>query len=144
TLEMTIIPINVTNVTLTSTDDTICEGTPVTFTANPTNGGTDPTYAWTINNVPVNGNDTSFLSSTTMANGDVIGVTLTSNTPCSLPSNTTYTINVTPTPVPAVSQTSFPASVCVGDILNFSATGTNGGPAPTYQWYVNGNMINGA
>jgi len=144
TLQMTIIPINVTAVSLTSTDDTICEGAPVTFTANPTNGGTDPVYAWTINNNPVAGNDTSFLSSTTMANGDVVGVTLTSDIACSLPSNTTYTINVTPTPVPAVSQTSFPASVCVGDVLNFTASGVNGGTAPTYQWYVNGNLINGA
>jgi gliding motility-associated-like protein len=144
TLEMTIIPINVTNVALTSTDDTICEGAPVTFTANPTNGGADPTYAWTINGNAVNGNDTSFLSSTTMANGDVVGVSLTSDIACSLPSNTTYTIYVTPTPVPQVSQSSFPASVCVGDVLNFSASGTNGGTAPAYQWYVNGNIVNGA
>ena len=144
TLEMTILPIIVTTISLASTDDTICDGSPVTFTASGTNGGTDPVYAWTINNNPVAGNDTNFLSSTTMTDGSVIGVTMTSDLPCSLPSNTTYTIYVTPTPVPQVSQSSFPPSVCVGDVLNFTATGVNGGTAPAYQWYVNGILINGA
>ena len=144
TLEMTILPIIATNVGLVSTDDTICDGSPVTFTANPTGGGTDPSYAWTIDGNAVPGNDTSFLSSTTMTNGAVVGVTMTSDLPCSSPASTTYTIYVTPNPVPSITQTSSPPSVCQGDVLNFTATGVNGGTAPAYQWYVNGTAVPGA
>jgi len=143
TLEMTILPIIPTNVGLTSTDDTICDGSPVTFTANPTGGGTDPSYAWTINGSAVPGNDTSFMTSTTMTDGAIVGVTMTSDLPCSSPANTTYTIHVTPTPVPSI-QTTVPAAVCAGDVQSFTATGVNGGTAPAYQWYVNGNPVPGA
>ncbi|MEO8086541.1 MAG: PKD domain-containing protein [Bacteroidota bacterium] len=144
TLEMTILPIIPTTVGLTATDDTICAGTSVTFTASPTGGGPDPAYSWTINGSAVPGNDTSFLASTTMNDGDIVGVTMTSTLPCSVPANTTYTIFVTPTPVPGITQVSAPPSVCAGDVLNFTATGVNGGPTPTYQWFVNGNPVAGA
>jgi gliding motility-associated-like protein len=144
TLEMTILPIIPTSVSLASTDDTICDGSPVTFTASPTGGGSDPVYAWTINGSAVGGNDTSFLSSTTMTNGAVVGVTMTSDLPCSSPANTTYTIYVTPNPVPSITQTSSPPSVCAGDPFTFVATGVNGGTAPAYQWYVNGSPVPGA
>lgn len=144
TLQMTILPIIPTNVGLTSTDDTICDGSPVTFTANPTGGGTDPVYAWTINGNAVGGNDTSFLSSTTMTNGAIVGVTMTSDLPCSSPATTTYTIFVTPNPVPSITQSSSPPSVCVGDVLTFTANGLNGGTAPVYQWYVNNVAVAGA
>jgi gliding motility-associated-like protein len=34
--------------------------------------------------------------------------------------------------------------VCAGDILNFQASGLNGGTAPTWQWYVNNVAVGGA
>ena len=144
TLEMTILPIIPTTVSLTSTDDTICDGSPVTFTASPAGGGPDPIYAWTINGSAVGGNDTSFLTSSSMTDGAIVGVTMTSTLPCSSPASTTYTIFVTPNPIPGITQSSFPPSVCAGDVLNFTAVGVNGGPNPSYQWYVNGNAVPGA
>ncbi len=144
TLQMTILPIIPTNVSLTATDDTICDGSPVTFNASAVGGGADPVYAWTINGVAVAGNDTSFLTSSTMTDGAVIGVTMTSVLPCSSPASTSYTIFVTPNPVPSISQSSSPPSVCAGDVINFTAVGVNGGPGPVYQWYVNGAAVPGA
>jgi gliding motility-associated-like protein len=79
-----------------------------------------------------------------MTDGAIVGVTMTSTLPCSSPASTTYTIFVTPNPVPSITQSSFPPSVCAGDVLNFTAVGVNGGPNPSYQWYVNGNAVPGA
>ncbi len=138
TLEMTILPLVPTTVSLASTDDTICSGTPVTFTASPTGGGTDPTYQWTIAGSSVAGNDTSFLTSATLNDGDVIAVTMTSDLPCSAPSSTNFTISVLPTPLPSISQSSSPASVCAGDTLFFTSASVNGGTTPVYEWFVNG------
>ena len=60
---------------------TITAGTNITFTATISNGGSTPAYQWKLNGNDVGGN-TSTYSNSTLANGDVITCTLTSNAPC--------------------------------------------------------------
>jgi hypothetical protein len=55
----------------------ICPGTSVTFTANPTNGGT-PVYQWKRNGTNVGTNSATY-TNPTLANGDVITVTMTTS-----------------------------------------------------------------
>lgn len=124
----------------------ICAGTSVTFTAATTNGGPSPTYAWTKNGNPVGGNTTTYTDNT-LASGDIISCTLTSNATCAVPATITsnaITMIVNPVLTPSATITVTPGNViCSGTTTTFTATTTNGGPSPVYQWFVNGNPVPG-
>jgi gliding motility-associated-like protein len=59
----------------------ICDGTLVTFTAMPTNGGTNPIYQWLLdgNNT---GNGNSTFTSSALKNGDIVACAITASTTC--------------------------------------------------------------
>ncbi|MBZ0097664.1 MAG: T9SS type A sorting domain-containing protein, partial [Taibaiella sp.] len=125
-------------------DDTICDGTNVTFIATPANGGTTPIYQWQINGANVGTNNTSY-SSPFMIDGDVVRVIMTSSELClTKPDDTsnTITMKVNPNLTPDVTITVSPNdTICVGTSVTFTATPVNGGTAPVYQWRVNGSNV---
>jgi hypothetical protein len=127
-----------------NTGDTICAGIPVTFTATPTIGGTAPAYQWKNNGVNVGTNSATY-SSSTLANGDVISVVLTSNSSCAAVStamSTSGAITVVPNVTPAISTNGASTLVlCAGASHTFTSSSTAGGPTPAYQWYRNGTAI---
>ncbi|MBL7889341.1 MAG: PKD domain-containing protein, partial [Bacteroidia bacterium] len=128
------------SVSIVSTGTTICAGDAVTFTATPTNGGTTPSYQWQVNGANAGTNSTTFTSST-LANGDVVTVIMTSSDACASPATATsnsITITVQSSVVPSVSIVSSGSTICAGDAVTFTATPTNGGSTPSYQWQVNG------
>lgn len=87
---------------------TICSGEQLTLTATPVNGGTSPTYSWTVNGNPA-GNGTATFTSSSLANGDQIAVTMTSNQACASPAtatSSTYTAVVGSGPVISTSSNS--------------------------------------
>jgi (2Fe-2S) ferredoxin len=133
------------SVSITASSTSICSGGSVTFTATPTNGGTTPTYQWMINGVNVAGQTASTFVSSTLANGNVVSVMMTSNDPCANPITVTSNlITITTTSVtPSVSITSSTTSICSGGSVTFTATPTNGGTTPTYQWMINGVNVAG-
>ncbi len=122
----------------TGVGDTVCAGNMITFTATPVNGGTSPTYQWTVNGAPTGTSNTySYLP----ANGDIIGVAMTSSLPCAVPPLTSseLTISVLPNEMPSITSVASPGNVvCQGTTVTYSAAITYGGSAPAYQWYVNG------
>jgi len=124
-----------------SASGAICSGTSVTFTANITNGGSSPTYQWFVNGSPV-GNNSSTYTNSTLANGDVVTCTLSSNAPCISVSNATsngITMLVNQSVTPTVTITCNPQMpVCSTQPVTFTATITNGGSNPSYQWKKNG------
>jgi len=126
-----------------SSSSPLCAGTSVTFTATPTHGGSAPAYQWKVNggNVGTGGNTYSYAPN----NGDEITCVMTSNEGCASPTTATsnaVTMTVNPTLVPAVSISSNPvSSVCAGTSVTFTATPTNGGSSPSYQWKVNGGNV---
>ncbi len=127
----------------------ICPGDNVTFTATPTNGGNTPGYQWYLNGNPIAGATNATYSSTTLAANDVIYVVLLNATgPCISPNTATsasITITNNPLIAPTVSIVANPAGpICSGQNVTFTATPTNGGSTPGYQWYLNGTAINGA
>ena len=124
----------------------VCQGALVVFTATAFNGGTAPSFQWKKNGTNV-GTNNAIYSTNSLATGDVITVTLTSNSPCAVPATVTASaapLIVVPNVMPTLSING-PATrtLCLGDIATFTSSSTAGGPMPTYQWYKNGVAING-
>ncbi len=125
----------------------VCAGTPITYTATPTHGGSAPTYQWLKNgSVVISGNT---YTNPTPTNGDVITSVLTSNAACiTTPTATSNAMAeaVTPAaPPPAVTVSVSPGTtVTQGQQVTFTGTVVNGGTAPVYQWRKNGAAIPGA
>lgn len=128
-----------------SPDNTPCPGDELTFTANVTPAGaTGLSYQWQINNVDVPGQNLSTFVTTNYQNNDVVRCVVTTSDPCFV--NSTVNSNLititfeTGSPV-TVAATASPSSVCEGADITFTATITNGGQNPTFQWYRNGTLI---
>jgi len=121
-----------------------CDGTPVTFTSNTINGGSNPFYQWQVNGVNFGTNSTSFTSST-LNDGDRVRVFVTSNLNCVFPLTATSNqiiVDVLPTVNPTVSIVANPSGpICEGTLIFFTATPVLGGASPSYQWTVNGNPV---
>jgi len=128
--------------------DTFCVGDNANFVTTTTLGGTDPKYQWVVNHITEIGAISNNWGSPYLSNGDTVYCILTSNADCiSSPEVTSNYVVVTILPItpPTVTISSSPSSVTVpGQTITFTATVTNGGSAPTYQWYKNGVLIPGA
>ena len=121
----------------------VCAGTAVTFTATATGAGTNPLYQWQVNGVNAGTNNSTFISNV-LNNGDVVTCTLTNTTsPCLTITTVTsnkivLTVNPVSTLVPAVTISPDYYSSCQGISVTYTATATNAGNNPAYQWQVNG------
>jgi hypothetical protein len=128
-------PTVVPSVNITSgSSDTICAGASTIFTAAPTNGGTAPTYVWTVNGVTVG---TGLTYTFIPADGDVIRTLLTSNALCAVPDTATYSkrITVSANQTPVVNILSTPGdTVCKGMAISLTANAVYGGSAPSIVW----------
>jgi PKD repeat protein len=116
-----------------------CSGSPINFTSAPTNGGTAPSYQWTVNGNNVS--TSSSFSSSTLNTGDVVACSMVSNSGCASPSNASsnsVTVNITPTVTPSIQIAASTTSICEGSSVTINSTPTNGGTAPSYDWQVNG------
>lgn len=136
-------------ITSSDADNIFCAGSNITFTANPTNGGNAPTYQWRKNGLNLNGANGSTLTINNLQNGDLIDVVMVSNfspANCLIGSpafsNTiTNTVNANLTPLVTISSNDIDNTICTGTNITFTANPINGGPAPSYQWKINGNNI---
>ncbi len=129
----------------TAPGSNVCQGTLVTFNATSMYGGTAPTYAWVVNGINV---ASTPMYSYTPADGDVVYVVMNSNYRCRLAnsaSSTHITMQVDVPVVPVVSITANPGvNIAAGQPLMLTASTTNAGPSPTFQWFVNGVAVTGA
>ncbi len=143
-LEMTVTPGPLPVVTITATPPVVCAGMPVTFTATPTNGGTNPVFTWNVNGTDVGPNSNVY--NYVPLNGDLVKCTLTSDLPCTaINPVTSNIISMVVNPVLPVSVTIAPSAnpVCGSSPITFTSIATNAGGAPGYQWQVNAvNAIN--
>jgi len=139
TVYMTVSPLLPVSVTVTTPQNPVCENSPTTFTANPVNGGPNPSYQWKVNGI--NSGTSSSAFTYIPLNNDLVSCILTSNTQCAGGNPATsppLTVGVTPGIPVSVSITASGNSICAGTVVTFTASPVNGGLTPNYQWVVNG------
>jgi len=125
-------------------NNSICPGQSVTFTANPTNGGTTPGYQWQINGVDVSGQTNATFTSNTLNAGEIVTCIMTSNLPGVLDSPDTsnaITISYNAAPSASIAINSGSNPTCVGSNVTFLVSIQNSGSAQSYQWKLNGNPV---
>ncbi len=138
-ITMVVYPNLPVSISISTSANPFCQGSSVTFTATPTNGGSTPSYQWRVNGVNAGTNSPNFIYNP--VNNDQVSCILTSSELCTS-GNPASSITIT-----MVENNSLPAGVsiaassnpfCPGSSVAFTASPTNGGSAPAYQWKVNG------
>lgn len=138
-----VVPPSPASVTIGTASTAVCAGAATTFSASPVNGGSSPAYQWQLNGANVGTNSSTYTTSS-LSNGDVVTVIMTSNSNCVTGSPATSN------PITVTVSSGFPASVnmvadtsniCSGTNVSFTATSTNGGSTPLYQWQINGSNV---
>lgn len=129
------------SVNLTTGTNPSCFNAPLTFTAVPSVGITNPTFEWFVNNIST-GVTTNTYSSSTLDDGDIVNVQMQYISACGTNETTMsadYVVirQATAPPAVAIALTSGSNPGCAGQTLEFTATPQNGGSAPTYEWYIN-------
>jgi hypothetical protein len=128
---MVVNPLLPVSVSIVVSQNNICEGTAVTFTATPLNGGSSPVYQWYLNSVPVGSNQPTYTC--VPSNSDQVYVVLNSSLACvSGNPATSNAISMVVYPIPVT-----PVVTANGQILESNAPYGN-------QWYHNGILIQGA
>lgn len=120
---------------------TVCAGSSLLFTNASTGGQT--TYTWNFQGGNIaTSNLTNPIVTYTLPGTYSVALTASN----AIGSNTFTQLNyitVTPTVAPSVSVALISGSnpMCAGASVSFSATTTNGGPGPSFQWRINGGGI---
>jgi PKD repeat protein len=105
-----------------------CEGTVVTYTALSQNGGSSPSFQWSLNGNSVGSNSATYtlsLSSST----NVINCLMTSNSQCANPTTATsnsLTLIVNPVPSAPFISPSGSINLCSGSSIVLSSSASNG------------------
>ena len=141
---MTVNPSFVPTVSLSANPGTtICAGGTVTYTPTIVNGGSAPTYSWTVNGTAVSAASSY---SYVPVNGDVVALNIVSNLACAVPASasTFLTMTVNPIVTPALTlATAHTDTGCAGAFTTVYTYPVNAGAGPTFQWYVNGSPVSG-
>lgn len=121
----------------------VCDGAETMFTAIPQNPGENPTYTWMINGNVV-GDNTATFTTNELTDMDVVTCEMNSSEVCTNgnpASSNTLTMTVLESTEVSISVATSTTEICEGDEVTFTATSSNPGENPTYEWKVNGNVV---
>jgi hypothetical protein len=129
------------SVSIQSSVPSVCEGASVTFNSSITGGGDSPMFQWKLNGNTIIGETSPSFTSSTLLQGNVVTLQLTSNAACAVPAVVTSSpavLSIQPLVTPSVSITASQTTICAGSSVTFTSLINNGGTTPTYQWKING------
>ena len=129
------------SVSITSDDvnTILCEGTIVTYTAIPQNGGINPIFQWKKNGVDVGTNSNIYIDSSNVTGNINLFCTMTTGITCPNPQTvfsngiSKLIINVPSTPTSIIASDT---SLCFGEQLTLQQLGGMSGDQP-FVWYEN-------
>jgi hypothetical protein len=148
-IRMIVLPVRSPGININTQPPTaLCAGQTVTLQSNDTNGGFNPTYTWYLNGMQINGVTSKNYTPSTINNRDTFYVVMISKVACpkdTIAISNKVVFNVVPVVLPTVSVSSDPSGpVMSGTTVTFTATYSNGGNDPEFQWIRNGLEISGA
>jgi gliding motility-associated-like protein len=128
-------------VTTVVSQQAICEGTSVTFTATNKSGNANPQYQWLVNGAGAGITSPTF-STSTLTNNAVVTCIMTvpecNNAGSTKDASDPITMTVYSTLNPSISISASATTICKGTQVTFTATASQGGNSPGYQWKLNG------
>ncbi len=131
-----------------SPNDSICDGATARFVAIPVNAGPTPQFQWLVNGAAVPGETATVFMTNVLDDGDIVSCQLTASagSACTEPINSiSIPMTILPYLAPSVAITASPdTNLWPGLQVTFTATVTNAGTNPKYQWKVNGKDVIGA
>lgn len=137
------IDIVVPEVTTVASQQIICAGTTVTFTATNKSNNTNETYQWFVNGNSIAGTNSTIFSTNALADSSVVQCMMTV-TQCQNSGGSTkdysdpIVIRIPPLLKPSISIACATSIACKGSAVSFSSTSSQGGNNPSYQWITNG------
>lgn len=119
----------------------VCEGTLAIYYAQADHAGPSPGFQWFKNGIPVG---TEYIyTDNSLQDNDVITCSVTTDPVCAssitVGSINSITVSVSPAVTPTISISSANPHASLQN--NFSASITNGGTAPVYEWRKNGIVV---
>lgn len=148
------IPLSISNLgmgtalTISVSPGIICQGGQAFFTVTSvTNPGLNPTFNFYVNHALIQSSFSPNFSITTLNNGDSIQAEIISTANCVSPNNglSGYIIaKIYPTQNPSITISASPSiNINAGTLVTFTASITNGGPSPYFNWKKNGTHVGG-
>jgi hypothetical protein len=143
TINLSVTPANPVSVTVMASQTQVCAGSDVTLTATAGNGGKNPAYQWKINGQKAEGATSNFFNFVPAGNDEVVCQVSSSNICVSGNPALSSPIKLTTLPVePVVASISASANpFAPGTLVTFTASASNAGNNPVYEWMNNGNVV---
>jgi gliding motility-associated-like protein len=140
-LTISTIPVVTPSVTITSNPiGPYCDGVPVTFTANPVNGGPIPGYQWFVNQTgTISAADTFTVFN--LSNGDQVSVQMFSSAPCAMPVTVTSPLIMIQIAPPLGVLLVGDTLICRGEKVDLLAEATGGDGNYDYTWTNSGTAL---
>ena len=121
----------------------VCEGQAAHFAASTVDGGPGPQFQWKLNGVNAGMGDSTFALSAPVSS-DVVSCIMTSNAACVIDPvvvSNSLSVPVVPIPVTGVDMAASADHVCRDSLVLFTGTPSNGGSNPSFDWLVNGIVV---